>query len=78
MSSAGKIAMEEEWEPFLMTVEVDRKLVCSAMIYVLMDTQGSDWTATNTALQASEMMDSTADLLNMAEELDSHGSSQMV
>ena len=68
--SAGKTAMEEELEPFLATVDIKIKLDFSAMINAPADTRDGDSTATRTALQAGQTMDSTADLLNMEEDQD--------
>jgi len=65
MSFAGKIAMEEELEKFLMTVEIKKKLGSCATINALQDTPDMDLTAINNAHLASEMMDSSAELLNM-------------
>ena len=73
MSFAGKTAMEEVLEPSLMTVGKDKKSDSSAMIDVPKDTQGLVLTVIKYALQALEMMDSTAEKLNTEEELGTLG-----
>jgi len=74
-SSAGKTAMEEVLELFPMTVEINKNLDFSVMIDVLQDTRDLVWTVIRLALQTLEMMASTAEKLNMVEELVILGSS---
>ena len=74
-SSAGKTAMEEVLELFPMTVEINKNLDFSVMIDVLQDTRDLVWTVIRLALQNLEMMASTAEKLNMVEELVILGSS---
>ena len=75
MSFAGKTAMEEVLELFPMTVEINKNLDFSVMIDVLQDTRDLVWTVIRLALQTLEMMASTAEKLNMVEELVILGSS---
>ena len=74
-SSAGKTAMEEVLELFPMTVEINKNLDFSVMIDVQQDTRDLVWTVIRLALQTLEMMASTAEKLNMVEELVILGSS---
>jgi len=77
MSSVGKIAMEEVSELFLMTVEINNKLDFSAMIDAPQDMQDLVLTVIKFVPQALEMMDSSAEKLNMEELLAILGNSVM-
>lgn len=69
MSFAGKTAMAEELARSPLNVENSRKQDFSATTTAQVDTAGSALTATRSAPMISGMTDSSADMLNMEEEL---------